>query len=285
MAFLFLNTIFSANPLFMSVTEQTLTTTTTCKNCETTFEGRFCPNCAQKADTHRFTLKHFAHEVFHAVTHTDKGIIFLMKELFRRPGKVTSEYVGGKRKKYFNPITFLLIMIAVQIYVSKKTDFFAEFTRSISTWTQQMAAKSKNPEVRLKIAEDQNKKTEKQVSNVLDNNKLLTFLFIPVLSILTWLFFKKSGYNYVENLILNILVNGELTLIFLVFAILPFVIWPSLVMAWMLLYWLASWIYTFIAYKQFFKQRWFITIAKGLALQILYVIFAQQFTNLIIEHI
>jgi hypothetical protein len=267
----------------MTGLEQTLTTT--CKNCETTYEGRFCPNCSQKADTHRFTLKHFAHEVFHAVTHTDKGIIFLMKELFRWPGKVTSEYVGGKRRKYFNPITFLLIMIAVQIFVSKKTDFFSEFTRSISTWSQQMAAKSKNPEARLKAIEDQNKKTEKQVAGALDNNKLLTFLFIPVLSILTWLFFKKSGYNYAENLMLNILINGELTLIFLIFAILPFLIWPSLVMLWMLLYWLASWIYTLIAYKQFFKQKSFITIVKGLTLQILYVIFAQQFTDLIIKYL
>lgn len=267
----------------MTALEQTLTTT--CKNCETTYEGRFCANCAQPSNTHRFTLKHFAHEVFHAVTHTDKGIIFLMKELLRRPGKVASEYVGGKRKKYFNPITFLLIMIAVQLFVSKKTDFFSEFTRSIKTWTQQIATKSRNPEAQLKMIEDQNKKTEKQVTGALDNNKLLTFLFIPFLSILTWLFFKKSGYNYAESLILNILVNGELSLIFLIFAILPFLVWPSLVVVWLFLYSLVSWIYTLIAYKQFFKQKWFITIVKGLTIQILYMIFAQQLTNFIIDYI
>lgn len=74
-----------------------------CKNCGTAFEGKFCPNCSQKAATHRLTLGHFIHETTHALTHTDKGILLLIKELFVRPGIVAREYVEGKRKKYFNP--------------------------------------------------------------------------------------------------------------------------------------------------------------------------------------
>jgi hypothetical protein len=100
---------------------------TTCKNCENTVEGNYCPNCSQKADTHRFTLKHFAHDFLHAFTHADKGIFLLMKELIIRPGKVATEFNAGKRKKYFNPITYLLIVMALQIYLSRKTDIFTVY--------------------------------------------------------------------------------------------------------------------------------------------------------------
>src|SRR5688572_4842962 len=123
----------------MSPTEST---PTTCKNCQTTFEGKFCPNCAQKADTHRFTVKHFAHELFHAFTHTDKGVFFLSKELLLRPGKVAREYNSGMRKKYFNPITFLLIVTAIQIFVVKKTEILTAFNKSLKNLSEQTAPSS-----------------------------------------------------------------------------------------------------------------------------------------------
>jgi hypothetical protein len=120
---------------------------TTCKNCENSFEGKYCPNCSQKADTHRFTIKHFAHEFFHAFTHTDKGIFFLIKELFLRPGKVAREFNAGKRKKYFNPITYLLIVMALQIYLSQKTgltNFYIEQVRQTNQTEISVSADGQN---------------------------------------------------------------------------------------------------------------------------------------------
>src|SRR5687768_6081335 len=96
----------------------------TCKNCELPFEGKYCPNCSQKADTHRFTLGHIGHEIFHAFTHADKGIIFLIKELLLRPGKVASEYAAGKIKKYFSPLTFYLLISAFTLFAISKSNFY-----------------------------------------------------------------------------------------------------------------------------------------------------------------
>src|SRR5690349_14020826 len=113
----------------MDATHGTLTTTN-CKNCGVAFQGKFCPNCAQRSDTHRFTLKHLFHESLHALTHTDKGMLLLIKEMFLKPGKVAREFVAGKRKTYFNPITFLLITTALSIFLSKTTHFYDEFLTS-----------------------------------------------------------------------------------------------------------------------------------------------------------
>jgi hypothetical protein len=245
-----------------------------CKNCGTTFEGKFCPNCSQKAATHRFTVRHLAHDIIHAVTHTDKGILFLIKELFRRPGRVALEYNAGKRKKYFNPITFLLLMLALQTFLSQKTDIYTAFNRSILEFAKQ----SLNSESTKKVEKSLNE-ADKATGKMLEYSKIVNFVFIPFIALLTWFMFKKSGHNYAESLILNIMVFGELCFLFIVFCLIPFMIFPTLVLPLMYIYLLISFIYSFIAYKQFFNQRWGITILKGILIQFVYIILVQSITS------
>lgn len=264
----------------MSAIVETLATT--CKNCDVTFDGKFCPNCSQKANTHRFTLGHFMHEFLHAFTHTDKGILFLIKEMFFRPGKVALEYNAGKRKKYFNPITFLLIMAALQVYAASKTGLFTQFADSLQAGIQQMVGNAGGSAADLQEVDRQMDDADRTMIMVSENNKLLTLLFIPVLSFLTWLFFKRSGHNYAENMVFNVLVSGQLMVLFLIFSLVPFLIKPSFVILWLAIYFLMSWVYSFIAYKQFFKQGWGITIVKGLILQIIYVVVVQNVTMLLL---
>ena len=254
---------------------------TTCKNCELTFEGKFCPNCSQKANTHRFSLKHFAHEAFHAITHTDKGILFLIKELFRRPGKVALEYNGGKRKKYFNPVTFLLIMMALQVYSIQKIDVTSGFINATEEWISEMAKKSnaiKKDEV-MKDLQDARQKSAK----ALEYQKPMYFLAIPFVALLTWLLFRKSGNNYAENLVFNILVMGQVIFFFFLVVLIPYLLFPGSIILVYYLNMLLMWIYSFIAYKQFFKQSWGKTIFKGIIVQVAYLICVVQLSNLLVK--
>lgn len=252
-----------------------------CKNCDYTFEGKFCPNCSQKANTHRFSLMHFGHEFFHAVTHTDKGILFLMKELFRRPGKVALEYNAGKRKKYFNPITFLLIMMALQVYSIQKTDINSGFIKASEEFVSSLVKNSKAKDDLKKELEEGRQKSAK----VLEYNKLMNFFTIPFIAFLTWLMFRRSGNNYAENLVFNILIAGQVILFFLIVCIIPYVLFPGIVMLVYYLNILLMWIYSFIAYKQFFKQTWGKTIFKGIVIQIVYLIFVTQLSNLALKYL
>jgi hypothetical protein len=256
---------------------------TACKNCTFEFEGKFCPNCAQKADTHRFTLGHFLHDVFHAMTHTDKGVIHLIKAMATRPGYVAKEYNQGKRKKYFNPITFLLIMSAAQIFFSTKTDFFGTFTRATQEYTTKMLQNSgKYTEAQIRELVAKNDQSD-AVTKATNNSKLLTFLFIPVLALLTWLFFRKSGYNFAENLVMHVFVVGHLSLYFLPVCVIPFLFAPSYVVLWFTLYFILNIAYTMVAYKQFFGQGWGWTIVKGLTIQVVYLVAAQLLTTLVFK--
>jgi hypothetical protein len=255
---------------------------TTCKNCETTFEGKYCANCSQKADTHRFTLAHLGHEFLHALTHTDKGIIFLIKEMFYRPGKVALEYNGGRRKKYFNPISFLLIMMALQIFLAKKTHIYESYFEQ----TQQLL-KGISKSYKVKDLEEDNQLeiAKKQNPKLLENSKTITFLFLPLLSLFTWLLFKKTKNTYAENLVFNVLIQGQTYLYFALLCIIPFVIYAPSVLLTMYLYVVLSIVYSILAYKQFYQQRWGVTIFKGLVAHIAYIACMQQITNIVIDYL
>ena len=58
---------------------------TTCLNCGTEFEGNFCPECGQKADTGRFTMRFIFENLVAAFTSKDGGLWFTLKSLFTRP--------------------------------------------------------------------------------------------------------------------------------------------------------------------------------------------------------
>lgn len=203
-----------------------------------------------------------------------------MKELIVRPGHAIREYNEGKRKKYFNPITFLLIASALQLFATKKTHMFEHYMNSLEAITAQMAP---NKKVGEEISKSVKQQTEKPLTFTMEYSKLLTFLFIPVLGLFTWLLFKRSGVNYAENLVLNVMISAELSILFLVLCVVPFLIFPSLVLIWMSLYLVINWGYSVIVYKQFFRQGWGLTILKGLVVQIAFMICIQVFVGVTVD--
>lgn len=54
-------------------------------------------------------MHELAHDVWHAVAHLDAGLPRLIRGLATRPGRVYAEYLAGARKRYFNPVLFLLM--------------------------------------------------------------------------------------------------------------------------------------------------------------------------------
>lgn len=254
----------------------------TCQNCQTTFEGKYCPNCAQKADTHRFTLKHFAHDLFHALTHADKGIFHLMKELLLKPGKVARDFNAGKRKRYFNPITYMLLVMALQIFITKKTDIFNGYLNNMETMVQQ--SQQANPEVDAWGSDKMVKAQKENNAKVLEHNRIMNLIFLPFLSLLTWLFFKKSGFNYAENLVFNVLCMAQLLLFFIPICII-YIFIPGQIGLLMLLYGLIYLAYTYLALQQFFRQRWWLTVLKTAGVLIIYLSFIQLISVGVIQYL
>ncbi|MFN7398094.1 MAG: DUF3667 domain-containing protein [Sandaracinobacter sp.] len=81
-----------------------------CLNCGATVTGAYCSNCGQKAHVHRSVL-HAVEEFLHGITHFDSKLWNTLPLLFVRPGKLTHEYVHGKRARYVAPVAMFLLTV------------------------------------------------------------------------------------------------------------------------------------------------------------------------------
>ena len=151
-----------------------------CLNCDTIVEGKFCKNCGQRISMQRFSLiSIFDYAVFSGILSLNKGILFTVKELFTRPGHSIREYIEGKRINYINGFTLLLLLLTL-------TYFLDDFTG-------------------LKLA-DVTAEGSKEFANLLEEfmkeyPRIVFLMNIPLLAISSYLFFRKSNYNFAENIV------------------------------------------------------------------------------------
>ncbi len=86
-----------------------------CVNCDSALSDghRFCAHCGQKAIVARLTVREIVHDLWHALMHVDRSALALVRMLLSRPGYVARDYVEGKRKRYFGPFAFLVIIVGL----------------------------------------------------------------------------------------------------------------------------------------------------------------------------
>jgi len=87
-----------------------------CLNCSTPVDGRFCRECGQPAHLHR-TLGHVLEEFLHGLLHVDTKAWRTLPMLLFRPGRLTREYVHGKRARYIAPFALFLFTIFLMFFV------------------------------------------------------------------------------------------------------------------------------------------------------------------------
>lgn len=159
-----------------------------CLNCEAPLpaDARFCAQCGQKSATRRLSLHDIAHELWHALTHTDHSVFGLIKALLLRPGLVAAEYVAGHRKRYFNPFTFLVVAVGLSALAMAGTGIggFQEHPGAVGRQLQ-------------------------------SNLNLFILAQVPLLALWSRLLFLRSGRNLAENLVLVAYCSGLRSVFFL----------------------------------------------------------------------
>jgi len=81
-----------------------------CKNCTQPLDGldNFCSYCGQVNDTKKLSIKQFIKELLGGFFAFDTRSLKTLYPLLIKPGKVTGEYINGKRMKYVNPFQLYL---------------------------------------------------------------------------------------------------------------------------------------------------------------------------------
>ncbi|WP_093365248.1 DUF3667 domain-containing protein [Psychroflexus sediminis] len=81
-----------------------------CLNCEHSLDisDRYCPYCGQKNSTKALNLKELITEFFAGLISYDSRFRKSVTALACSPGKLSREYIQGKRIKYVNPFRFFI---------------------------------------------------------------------------------------------------------------------------------------------------------------------------------
>ena len=73
--------------------------------------GRYCHHCGERVvDPKDYTFRHFAEQAFESLTHVDGKLWRTFRMLLRRPGRLTAEYLRGRRRQYMKPFAVFLVV-------------------------------------------------------------------------------------------------------------------------------------------------------------------------------
>ncbi len=224
---------------------------TVCKNCTTEFEGKFCPQCGQKAKTKRITTKQVFSEARQRIFHYEQGFWYTSKALLTRPGHAIREYLEGKRVRHIKPIKFMFWASAISFLLFHFSGLDKEMMEKLA---EQQAASPIGQQLSQKVFQ-----------TFTDHPAIMMFCMIPMIAFWSRVLFRRKGYNFAEHFVLNTFLMGELSLASIVtMPISMFINRFADTTLPMTLFSVGIWVVYFSwAYTQFFQRRNTGTWLKG----------------------
>lgn len=195
-----------------------------CINCEQSIavEFQYCPGCGQRTALHRLNFHDISHDGLHYVTHADKGMLDLVLQLVKYPGKVAREYISGKRKKYFPPLNFFFIVAGIFVFsVSFLQSFQPRITEA--SLDQRIESMKADPGFRKAVESSRTLagklkkmfiRQDKAQHFMAKYSNFVAMVATPFVSFICFLFYRKGRYSYVEHLVANLYFGGFMALLY-----------------------------------------------------------------------
>lgn len=262
-----------------------------CLNCGAVLPGRYCANCGQVAGVHVPSTSELLHEAIEGITHSDSRLWQSLRLLWFNPGKLTLEFVAGRRAAYLPPFRLYLVVSVIFFLVASVSHTSANLaelkdgkvqvvtTSSVAdcgaiqfdwagghTWEQRLRHGCE-----AAVRDHGAGMTQVAVSTM----PKAMFIFLPLIALLHMLMYWRPRYRYAEHLLFFLHVHAFF------FSVMTLVVlldnagyaWPraegtAQVLRTALIGSLS--LYTLIAMKRVFKGGWLKTLLKGFALFIAY---------------
>ncbi len=87
----------------------------TCIACGYNHKENYCPNCGEVATLRKISFKSVVEESFSTFINMDKGYMYNLRGLTFSPKLFIQEYLSGRRRGIFNPISYLIISISLYL--------------------------------------------------------------------------------------------------------------------------------------------------------------------------
>ncbi len=254
-----------------------------CKNCGNGFSGKFCNACGEKVySSNDKSIVHIFTEGFHFLTHFEGSFFRTVKTIFTKPGKFSLDYSSGLRKKYFKPVSLFLLFIVMYLLfprfqgLNMKLDTYASEKYGF-TWASAPLIKAKKESIAVEYRE---------LAVIYDAkssavSKIALFFIIPFAAAIVLLLFFNTKKYFFDHLILSLeLSSFYIAAHFLIIPFLSFIAeWIN--KEWVRFFWdeniwltlfqvLLDVVFTSVAFKRFYGQKWGWIIPKALVYTFLF---------------
>jgi hypothetical protein len=145
-----------------------------CSNCSASVSGHFCHQCGQETVLHPPSAREFMHEFIGHYVAIEGKLWKSLGLLLFRPGRLTLEYINGRRVRYVQPLrmylTFSLIFFAVLKYAMHDAVTIGEGVRHPPAATARGAHQPPaTPDAALVKKQDAGKAADKVADEVADS--------------------------------------------------------------------------------------------------------------------
>ena len=197
-----------------------------CRNCGAPLGGAFCADCGQSADVHVLTTKELLHEALEGVTHSDSRLWVSLKYLLFVPGKLTQEFVAGRRAAYLPPFRlYLVLSVAFFLLTSLTHTEFFKFDTDLAAAAQAVPAKTpdercRDLNVNLFGRHDEEQRFRRACAQIVsDHGKnyqhvvigtipKAMFIFLPLIAFFHMLLYWRPRRLYAEHLLFFVHVHA-----------------------------------------------------------------------------
>jgi hypothetical protein len=271
-----------------------------CLNCGAVLTGRYCANCSQAADVHVPGTRELLHEALEGITHSDSRLWRTLYLLWFKPGRLTQEFVAGRRASYLPPFRLYLVLSILFFLAASFSNTqvkFVQFDTATKVVQFDTATVTSQPEcdklnstafaVNL-FGRDWAPRIKHACNEIArDNGANLfhvavgtapkaMFLFLPLVAFLHMLLYWRPRHKYAEHLLFFLHVHAfffsVMTLVVLVAEAAE--VWPalsSIASLIGLLLWSLP-VYTIFAMRRVFDGSWTRTLVKASALFVAYMV-------------
>jgi len=243
-----------------------------CTNCnyEVGDNDNFCSNCGQKTDEASLKIKYFIKDFLSANFNIESKISQTLKLLIFHPAKLTTEFIAGRKAKYISPIRLYLVISLVYFFIvsldltnnDSQTQQEIVSTDSINT-----AINTNDELINLTLDDEETmsnfeKLIAKKIKFLNSENGIYKFkqnfresipkgmfLLLPLIALILLLLFYKDTY-YIQHFVFTlhlqslIFIIASFSLLLEFFISLEYVIWPELILMYLL---------TFVWVKRFYN--------------------------------
>ena len=131
----------------------------------------------------------------------DNKLFRTLNHLTTRPGQIVTEYCNGERQKYFSPIVYFFGVVSLDFYISSVIGLY-DYVVNEQIDSLQKSTIDKNSADKLSVG-----------FKFLMSETGQKIILIPILLLLTWLFYRKFNKSFKENSWFALYLYGHITLL------------------------------------------------------------------------